>query len=620
MTDSHTMPMPSTQRWFFVFVLVGLAWSLERILTHQSAVGELFGRYSTRYGLAVLASIGVAFGWGLVFALRGWLWRLVGRMPTALVLTLLLLLGVATVVPWRVLGIESQLLHFASVNWFLLALFVTLGQPARAGGRFWMLLATLLCAAALVMLFITALTTRDYSPDEALYAANNSQWSVDGRIYRAPLLEEPYRIAPGVGWANVLHSLSLEHIAFHIQTGRVITFAFYGLAALMAGLLTRLLYGNFAALLTLFVMILGRSLFVSLDYRPNYFIAFAAMVVFYTALRPRLHPGRGGFFWHFLAGLLATLSLQLHALGVALALGMSFFYAGDFLWKLVRREALREALGTLIAFGLGALLGTAAYWVFNVQAVGGLETFLSVLLDERSSSVRRFGYLLFTPLEALFVVPGLLFLLIRRQREDRLYLALLSCAIVAKFLVDTQNYVVAYRVMLAIPSGALLVSLLRTPGSPPARDRRLNWLALWVVIALSGFAFTRKIDLSTVMYFVNNRELPPHSIHLLNDAIMEVVAEDAVVVGSIELIWGMQYREGFVAFPAEGYQGSIQGVNDLVGFWETIAPDVIVHIPQRDVMPAGLQSFIEQADYDLCQTIQVRGFDILFYRPTCPDA
>lgn len=615
---NRSFPDSSMRRWYFLLVLIALAWSLLQIINHQSSSTAVFGRYSTRYGAAVMASVGIALGWVVIFLLRDRLWKIAGAMPVRVVFWLLLFSGIATATAWWFLqGVEGQLLTFLSTNWLLVAFFLTLALPPQKVGRGWLYLIAAWCGLLVVLFFITALSTRDYSPDEAIWAAKDRNWTTEQRLYRDTLLEPTYRITPGLGWSNLIHSYGLE-LAFRIETGRAIHFAYYLLALVFGGLLARLLYGNTAALLTLIVMILARVLFALVDYRPDHYIGFASMLIFYMALLPRIQGGKWKSAWHFLTGLFATLSLQIHASGLAFAVGVSLFYALEFFWEL-RRKSMRELLPSLFAFAAGALIGTGIFWFFNVQSVGGLDVYLGSLLSERGSSQRSFKYLRFMPIEALLVIPAFLLLLIRRERRDVLYLGLVICSVIGITLIDTQGYETGYRPMLFIPVGGFLIWLLTEGGKLQNDTRRQIWAALWIVIALSGYAFTRKVDLPAVQTLLQTGQLRPHTTQIVNDAIMPMIRENDVVVGGIELVWGMHYRD-FISFAAEGYQMSYQHLDDGAVFWESVAPDVIVFVPQREALPPGLQRYMELAEYQLCEAIQVRGQDIEVYRQYCADA
>src|SRR5690606_22390406 len=102
---------------------------------------------------------------------------------------------------------------------------------------------------------------------------------------------------------------------------RVFQLVIYGLGILGLGLLSTRLYGKSAGLRVMMMAIVGSSFLIVFDFRADHLLVFPQAFAFFCAASAwQATTFRQRLVWNFLAGLIITLSLQFHAVGLAYAI------------------------------------------------------------------------------------------------------------------------------------------------------------------------------------------------------------------------------------------------------------------------------------------------------------
>lgn len=593
--------------------IIGLA----ALLGHSSDTGSILGRYSTRYALALAAALVVVFGWGLILWQRQSIQRQLAALPRWLAHGLLLIFGLGAFAT-AFLPLEPQLTQFIALNFVLAGSLILLSRPdsALASRVPWQIGLVLVVVALLALLLPHLLTTLDYSPDEAHWADfATALYTADG-VYSRTWLQEPIAITPGLGWSVPAYGWLLQNVAFDIRVGRLWNLAFHLLAVIGVALVAARLYGHRAAWAAGLMALLSLMLVPMPDYRPHQQLPAALMFTWFAAAQGRYGIDRhsSGHNWHFLAGLLATLSLQLHAGGIVYAAAFSLIYAVEALMGL-RRDGWRALLPAL-AFAVGAALGTVVYLVANVAPVGGISAFLENLAGNRFRLERPYPLLTnWSLLEFGLVFAGLGFALWRRQAVDRFVLAVLVAVAFSALLLDTQGYFSPWAVAFWVPAGAAIASLCTRAGAPGWRYTAMMAL---IIMALLGPIMGRVINWPIVGQVYAQGRMPDFLAQDWGEAVLPRLLPDDRLASSHELIWTLQDDPRLIAFGAEASMIKRFGLADNPALaWERIQPTVIIDMDRRTVIPPGLATYMEQTGFELCETFMVRDLEARVYRIDC---
>jgi hypothetical protein len=586
--------------------------SLQMLWSHSSTTGAFLGRYSVRYTVALLASLILLGLWMTALFKRQAANRLIRGLPDRWYIGLAAISGLA-VFGILVSPIEDRIQHFAAINWLTgLALTGLLRQDQPASRRWLWVGIPIVLGVWFVPVVISVLTRRAFSPDEAMWADYASSVFRASGMYARTWLQEPVAILPGLGWSVAGYGWLLEHVSFTLLTGRVWNFLGYVVAFVGIGLVTWRLYGLKPALINVAFAALSRAFIPVLDYRPDHQLPAAAMFITFAAIQGRLSQRRG--IWHFLCGLLATLSLQIHAAGVALAFGFSVFYLVESLPKLRRRQW--NACWPLLWFGIGALIGSLIYYLFNVQPVGGLEMFLNTLLDARVNTNRRILFLSWTSFfEWMLILSAFAYLIWRRSPADRLFLGILACVLAGVVLLDYQGYRTHYNAFYIVPVGVLLVSAFN-----PARagvGRRAILISLGAILMLVGLSSSSFIAWPAVQQWVKTGELPRFLYTELEPVLSPFIQKDDVVVSTHQLIWTFPDHPHLISVGAEVTAMRRWGLDDPVLVWQRVRPTKVVYVKdQMDLSPA-LLAYMEQRWFEVCLTRQVIEQEVTLYAENC---
>ncbi len=644
--------------WGFSLLALGLG--LIPLWAHESDAGQILGRYSSRYALALGVSLVLAVAWLIGFFRREWLMHGLLRLPESVRLAGIGLAGIV-LMGLAFLPIESPIKDFLLINGLAAGLLVgltmdaltppfawgahslshgergvdaltppplshgergaeqsrpgELTRPAEVASRTqigWIvgLIFTLVIMAAMLL---TALNEQRFSPDEAHWADYASSAWVAGGVYARTWLQEPTPILPGLGWSVAAYGWALENISFNIRVGRLWTFAFNLLTVAGVYAVTWRLYGRRAALISAGFAALC-SVFIPLfDYRPHYQLAAACAFITFATLQGRLGE-RHRWVWHGLCGLLATLALQLHAAGLIFALAFSVYYAGAFVLTCWRERRLTN-WQPVIAFGLGALTGTALFWFANIVSVGGLSAYLTGEVGTRWSWLRSHLLIVRWPSlpEGLLILAGLLFIIRRRSAADQRLLALLVCVLLATALIDTQGYWSPFAPLYVVPVGALVVGL----AGADAAGRRVMVMGVVIIIGLGIGQAGRFINWRQVIDTVRNRGFAPTTYEQLRPLLEPYIQPDDVVVSSHQLIWTYPELANLVSYGAELTAMRRWGLSDPAAVWERVQPTVLVYIDKEMVLNPGLETYLERHAFQPCAEFPVAETRVIIYRETC---
>ncbi len=574
---------------------------------HISDAPQFLGRYSERYMIALIAHLSLIGAWSLAYYyrhqlaiwLRHGLWR-----------WLWVVCGVAISGLWLA-GIETHIKAVAAINWCLVgAVLFSLLSDNPIRNRSWIAIIIVLCALWLIPIAITALTTKDFSPDEAHWADYATSPYIVGGLYARTWLNEPVVITPGIGWSVAAYGWLLEHAAFDIRVGRLWNMGAYLLSFVGIGALAWRLYGGAAAWIAIALSFFSGAFFPFADYRPDQQLPFAAGWILFTAAQARLGLRHHGL-WHTLCGLFCALSLQLHAAGAYIAVGVGLFY-------LV--EALRYRQRALFPFGLGAALGALVYYSFNIAPVGGLSPFLNTLISERFGGTRDayLGRLAWPSLMEL--VLGLLgwgYLLARRRKTDRLFLGLAACIIITFLLLDNWGYRTVYQALFLVPLAAFLSANQETNIAPISR--RGLWLfgaIVWMLAAQMSGEFIAWARVGDVLF---GRDWPPFTNLIIGERVKPHITDDDIIVSTHELIWTFQERPNFYSMAGEATAARRWGYqSDPSQVWARVSPTIVIHLEGRIALTSGLIAHMQSNNFVICERMNIRGIVVTIYRAQCP--
>ncbi len=584
---------------------------------HESDAALLLGRYSTGYGLAVITHAVATVAWAGALIVRHPLEHGLRRLPSLLIVASVIVLTLAAAAIWQ-LNIEEQLRAYASL--LVLALILPLlavlpDAPARPW-RWW----GLLLAVALLLLVpmaVTLLSRGTYSPDEAHWADYATSPYVAGGLYARTWLDAPAVIKPGLGWSVAAYGWLLQNLDFSLHTLRAASLVWKALILAGMVLVANRLYGRRVAVVAGLVTFFSVNLSGLYQFRPDHQLPLAFLLLLFALNEARQRSRRAP--WDLIVGLLATLSMQLHAGALTFAVGFSFYYAAALVHGWLRHRDQRGLLPAL-AFGLGALLGTGLHYVFNIAPVGGLESYVSTLSTERVSSFFvRFAFFSGPSLlELILMVSALGFLVWRRRDADRLLLGLLLCMVAATLLFDTWGYNTVYQALYLMALAAALAEIF--PSQLSSRHNRRGLMAQSaLLVILIGQLLGTQVSWTDLRHWLNTGQLTPVSDVLVGQSLLERMRPDDVIVSHHILIWTFHDNPDFYSVSAEVTAQRRWDLADPADVWERVSPTVIVEVHRRVVLPPGLQAYMARHDFVACETYTVprTPLDVTLYRPDC---
>ncbi|WP_119067360.1 hypothetical protein [Aggregatilinea lenta] len=614
-------PEPPTHRVSPAILLgaaIPIQWSLlVPMLRHTSTGGAILDRYSTRYAAVLAASALVLLAWIALFAARRSVLPRLAAIPPSVHLVTVALMGAGAAALFFT-SFEGIVQQVVGVNVALAGLLLIRTLPdGPARPQRWPLLLAGLCALLLAVVLIGVLADRRFSPDEANWAdMATSPYIADG-LYTRTWLQEPIAIIPGVGWSPAAYGWLLTHVSFDVMVGRAWNFAFYVLAFIGIAAVTARLYSWRAGLVSACYAALSQSFIPVLDYRPDHQLPAAGMLLLFGAIvaRQSAIPARRAA-WHVATGLLAVLALELHAGAIVYIAALSLFYAGEWALRSARARRLAD-LRPLLWFGLGGLLGSAIYYVFNIDPVGGIDAYLTHLVDNRGERLLDNAYLVWRSLfDRTLAWAALAYLLWRRRPADRAALAFFALAVLADIAFDRPGYPSLFSALYAVPVGVLLVDGLGSAGIAPGHNRHPA-LATALVLVLLAAQLVAAFDPGAIADVVRTGRFPPYLYEDLGRALQSRIDRDEVVVSTEMLIWGLPDYPHLVSTASE-YTASQRWDVPPEQVWERVAPDAIVIVEQETVVNAGLRAYMDRHRFEVCERFDVASLHAELLRAPCP--
>jgi hypothetical protein len=596
-------------RWLILVGAIAQIISAPLLWSHRSVGGTLLNAYTPRYSLALAAHAALSLLWIALLVWRRAEGALLQRIPRRLRLAgaigFTMIGALAPLLP-----IEADVRSYVSANCLLLALLLiaTWTMPfALPKQLFW--IAAAAAAVIVIGMALSTLTRFPFSPDEAHWAdyASTAWNGTPPGVYARMWLMPPQVIAPGIGWSVAAYGWFLENVWFDIRMGRLWNLAFNTAAVLFASALAWRLYGRRAGALALMFAALSAGIIPVFDYRPAHQLAFAGGLIALCAAQAR-RAQRASLLWHGAVGLLAALSLQLHAAGIAFAFGSSLFYLLEGVFSLVQRRSPQWR--ALLAYGVGALVGTVIYYLFNILPAGGLDAYLAALTAERGARLNWFAFLTWDSFaEWIVFALALIFLLLRRSCADRFLLLFIACTWIGLGLFDTQGYRAPTAGLLACAAGAALAD-----GLGFVQQRR--WVIAVVLTVTAGGAFAF-IDGRGLEAWLQTGTPPTYVYRDLRAPLQAYIRDDDVIAGSHLLIWTLPDYPQLVS-----YAGELTGMRrwsliDSEAVWERVAPTVVIDIAPEMTINPGLAEYMQRRQFVPCASFSIRQLNITLYRPEC---
>ncbi len=608
--------------------VINLAFIIQPLLLiplwqHQSTSGEFLGRYSNRYAIILFASVAVTLTWLLLMIFQRRVTRWLSVIPVKGRLLVIGISGAAMYGLWHV-NVEVIALGYLSINWLLSAVLLLLStpdQPLVIPRWHWIVL--VIAVVMLIPMGFTAVTTVTFSPDEAHYADSATSYYYAEGVYSRTWLHDPVTILPGVGWSVPAYGWLLRYVSMDIRVGRLVNlfanlFAFAGI-----GLAAGRLYGRKAAAVSVAFAALSMLFVPVMDYRPNHQLPVASAFALFTAVQARFSTqGTQRNFWHLATGLLATLSLQLHAAGIVLASGLSLFYLAEFVLGAIKRRRIDSAsLQAIVSFGAGALLGTGTYYLFNIVPVGGLQVYLTNLREQAwNVEYRSLGFLRWpSPLESLFVWGALAYLVWRRNNSDRLLLGILASVMIAAAVLDTQGYLTSVSAFYMVPVGAMLLGAFSGDKAIRGMNRHsimMVAITMTIMVAQISGNFINWADLKKAL---QTGEIPVDLYDVLEPELSPHLRDDDIIASTGQLIWLYPESPTVVNVAAEYLNTVWRGFETADEVWEWVQPTVVVYIEREMSLSPGLQTYMDNHEFEECQLLNVLHFTIHVLREVCPE-
>ena len=585
--------------------------------THISSPAVVLGRYSLRYAPVLGLNIVLIFACAVLVVLGGRVRTQIDKLPGWLLFAGAMA-SLAPVVGLAVLSVEPKLLAYVSLNvlavWALLLHTQVDVRLHPAALRLSIIITTAAVVIAVVAVALTGLGMNIYQPDEAHYADIATSFYADGNLYNKSWLSPPSPIQPGLSWFFVAYGGLLERFGYSVYLGRVLSLAVYALffGGLYAA--THALYGRSVAAVALALGLVSAAFLPAWDYSPNRFVLGLSVWALYLMLCGRERRDWKGMLLHALVGLMLTQGLNLHPISIVPALAFSLFYGAYFGGRALWQRQIKLAIPVL-AFGAGALLGTTSYIFTNVLPAGGFDVYLGAL--SATTQLPRPPLFIYTRWPSLFeqvlIVLGLTFLIWRRTEQDQILLIVLVFTMASAYLLDTQGYIWHVGAFYLIPIAAMLASLY---GEEPYKTVLITCVAL-VLMALQ--LLSSATDWGTVRYVLQSRALPPYLYHELKAVLPRYVNDDDVIYSTHQLIWIFPHTSEpqLVSYAAEIAAQANEGIDSRLDVWETVQPTVIIFVENQMIYDEGMQQYLEQNPFQLCETLVVQETEIQVRRPDC---
>jgi hypothetical protein len=537
-----------------------------------------------------------------------------GAWPLATVFGLTILLFVFIwSIPWD-LRYVGALFSFNFSIAVVASLHIQASDPARSNRNVYRILWFLLVAVLGLSFFSAhALPAAQLYGDEVAWTDAARNWLASGQAYIRISGNVPAVITPGVGWWVAPYALWMDVFGTSLASGRLFMWVIFAVGVASVGWLGARLYHPLTGLIA--ALVTASSTFV-LQFRlirPEIaLLAGGALVlVGYIAGRTRAR-------WSFVAGLIAFLTLEFHASGIALIFALVLLHLSDALLALhaKRNPFERRHFAAL----LGLVLGAALYTVLHILIQPDPSLYFSSLNSTR-------GFLshlptltdLFNDLQivwkistadlALFVV-GTVALALRFSQPDRLVLRFLGFLTVGFYLFVPSAPTPGHYLIIFAPYYLLGVAAVLSLGF----ERRLTpprpvFSALAAAVLCAPF-----IAASVPHISLNPVPVTAPSATALQAR--ELASPGETVVGDFQAYWDLLDYPNFYASIAE-YEVEYRRDYSPENLWPDLRPDLVFHTFRGgfDIpMPPLLSDYIREQEFRLVATLDIEDGLVEFWR------
>lgn len=581
MIERHSQWLPRTLYAWALGALVTLA----VMLTHQSDIPILAGRYSTAIvlimiGLLLIALMGGIGGWWfgrnqgqlgkLYAALSRW-----QRWRGFQVAVLGIAAGIIFIL-WVFL-LDSPLPSYAALRVFLV-LTIVIGATALIGYAYsrW---GYLLWIGAAVMVGIALMTLASYpallKTDEAVNFSMARNVLETG--HRGPLIYQYSHPADYFGgvWTWVM-AIWLQIVGISLTTGRLYTLLVLLLSLTFIYLGAARLYDKPTAR---YAVVIGAYVCISLNhilYHVHATFWLAASVFFYSLGKTKARD-----WWAYLAaGFTAGMTVDSTPIAYCFGLGLALVVA----WEVfpIRRETAKRGLFHLFLLGLGGGLALLVYgvthsgetYVNNQTSSSMFSSYLGHTLEQlRTGGWLEMGRIYFGTFLAthpiLFGLSliGFITALIKRETGDGLLVVLY--VVWTLVIVFTYYYFPAFYLVVTVPITVMLAARGVAAGLPLLLGNAVHLQTGMMILLVVWLAASVTRDL---------RNLPSQSLADVVETgqqIGKILPPDARIVAAEPYYFGLLDHLDFVGGAIENFMTSFRGMTPEAA-WDFIRPDAIV--------------------------------------------
>jgi hypothetical protein len=498
----------------------------------------------------------------------------------------------------------------------LLAVELTLLDRALVSGsaaaRAWRVALFLVpLAVAVALRAWRALAARDVLEWDETYYLSLAVTAADGRgLYPYIFGYAPMPILGGVGYASYLYALAVMLAGPTILALRVVSLLASLAALACLWLLVRLWYGAGAAWIAAALVSALQLFALSNSARPDSLaLAYAAGgLMFWAVARERRRPG-----WHFAAGFVFGLGLQVHLDTVVTAVACGLAYIVAWLATTIRERRVAVPTSALL-YAAGWSLGLALFVASNILPdpdafyrttvlirvdatswySGGTSSVAGSFLDPRillAKEQARYGLLLGSLpwFETALLALGVLALLVRRQPIDRVVFTLAAGVLVLASIVlnnASPLYFVHVTPALLVPLAPLFTHGTSGRGRVAVDDvSPLSCLAF--AIAVSAL-----VAVNPARAALNLPSEPGDAEAAFAHRVRSLAGRACMVAGDADLYvrFFADYPYFVSTRPTEvSYAMLYYGERDEAAYWTRKAPDVVF---AEGTLSDGLSSYV----------------------------
>ena len=406
----------------------------------------------------------------------------------------------------------------------------------------------------------------------------------------------------------------------------LLSFALFDLGFFQARLVSWL----FGVLLLLLTFIAGRQSFIALTgglaalllalspvyaqashyARPDIFLAATGMLSFILVN----HSIKYDRIWvHFIAGLIIGVSIDIHQNALLYAMGLSAIYLYTY-----RKSVLRQTATWM--FVAGGLVGVSYYLIVSILPnLGDTLNFYRfsfvnshpipvmslnpiVLLESALDEIGRYKFL-DNSLDFVLIGASIVYLLIRRQKADMVYLVFVG-TVFSSFVLLAGNKHDIYAILL-YPYFIIMVAEVFINFIRSTRDNILGYAFVLTVLALTIFSSAYHLARSA-------QSSRGYNYEAITDQIKQVIPKDARVVALPEWWLGMHDYD-YKSILGLSFYNLSNGYNLVEGL-EAIHPDILIVEDDLRGLLVDQGYFIANSGFDLYKMPRTEFQDFLSAR------